>query len=583
MMILTVSVSMANHVRCKSHQRIIQDCRFNIADLPPASQATSRAPSDEDASVDEDEELPPSIASSSRPVVRWKKGCLKKTEADLEFSGQTTLPSDVMNLDSPIQFFKYFIGDDIFQHIAEQSTLYSVQSRPEHAVKFSPKQIEEFIGVVLYMSLAKMPRTRSYWSSALQFDKVTEVMSVNEFEETKRFIHFNDNSTLDKDDKLYRIRPIIDMVKARFQEIPMERSLCVDEQIVPFKGRSCIKQYNPQKPHKWGYKIYVLSGVSGFSYDLEVYTGKIDNTPRADEVDLGCSSNVVIRLARSIPRNVGHQLYFDNFFNSPKLQVQLAKQGILCLGTVRPNRVPNCTLPSEKEMKSAGRGTYVEKVTKIDDIDMSIVRWMDKKPVNLLSTFAGSEPAGEAKRWSGKEKKEIIIPCPHVVQVYNKHMGGVDLLDSLLGLYRIKLRSKKWYLRIFFHIVDLAVVNAWLLSRRAKKLRGSKEKPTELASFKAEVAECLCKQGRNMQRKRGRPSNNLQQEIEAKKRKGSTAALPCRDVRLDNVGHLPTWKSKRQRCKLPTCQGFTFVQCEKCGVHLCFNRDKNCFKSFHTA
>ena len=33
--------------------------------------------------------------------------------------------------------------------------------------------------------------------------------------------------------------------------------------MVPFKGKSYLKQYNPQKPKKWDYKIYVLSGIDG--------------------------------------------------------------------------------------------------------------------------------------------------------------------------------------------------------------------------------------------------------------------------------------------------------------------------------
>uniref|UniRef100_A0A8D8VY63 PiggyBac transposable element-derived protein domain-containing protein n=1 Tax=Cacopsylla melanoneura TaxID=428564 RepID=A0A8D8VY63_9HEMI len=45
-------------------------------------------------------------------------------------------------------------------------------------------------------------------------------------------------------------------------------------------------------------------------------------------------------------------------------------------------------------------------------------------------------------------------------------MGGVDLMDSLLARHRILLGSKKWYFKIFFHLIDMAMVNAWLLSRR---------------------------------------------------------------------------------------------------------------------
>ena len=61
------------------------------------------------------------------------------------------------------------------------------------------------------------------------------------------------------------------------------------------------------------------------------------------------------------------------------------------------------------------------------------------------------------------DRKYINVSRPNIVKVYNKHMGGVDLLDPLLGYYRNKIRSKKWYLRIFFHLIDMTTVNAWIL------------------------------------------------------------------------------------------------------------------------
>ena len=39
------------------------------------------------------------------------------------------------------------------------------------------------------------------------------------------------------------------------------------------------------------------------------------------------------------------------------------------------------------------------------------------------------------------------IPCPQIVQQYSKTMGGVNLTDMLLSLYRIPCKAKHWYQR----------------------------------------------------------------------------------------------------------------------------------------
>ena len=44
-------------------------------------------------------------------------------------------------------------------------------------------------------------------------------------------------------------------------------------------------------------------------------------------------------------------------------------------------------------------------------------------------------------------------------------MGGVDKADMLLALYRAKCKSSRWYHRIAFHLLSLAVVNAWIVYR----------------------------------------------------------------------------------------------------------------------
>jgi Transposase IS4 len=58
---------------------------------------------------------------------------------------------------------------------------------------------------------------------------------------------------------------------------------------------------------------------------------------------------------------------------------------------------------------------------------------------------------------------DLEVPCPNIVSYYNRYMGGVDLVDQLKGYYGIDRKSKRWWIRLFFHFVDLAVTNAYIL------------------------------------------------------------------------------------------------------------------------
>ena len=102
---------------------------------------------------------------------------------------------------------------------------------------------------------------------------------------------------------------------------------------------------------------------------------------------------------------------------------------------------------------------------------------------------------------------------PHAIAEYNKFMKGVHLCDTFLELYRIDFKSKKWYMRIFFYVLDLATVNGWLLYRRT--LNKKSKQHMSLCDFKLDIAIRLLSSNRYIP-KRGRPS---QQDNPPKKRK----------------------------------------------------------------
>nr|CAH7738844.1 unnamed protein product [Callosobruchus chinensis] len=223
----------------------------------------------------------------------WIEGNLRKPDDQIQFTGSQDLPSTILELETPLQFFKFLFPDSLIEYITEQTNLYSVQQRPNKPANIKVHEITQFIGITIYMSIIQLPSTRLYWNSTIGHPAVSSVMSCNRFEEIKRFLHFNNNENIIERgqpgyDRLFKIRPFLDQIKSRLLEVPKEEFLAVDEQIVPTKARSDLKQYNPKKPHKWGYKNFVLSGISGFSYDFDLYAGSQSNSipPRAP--DLGC-------------------------------------------------------------------------------------------------------------------------------------------------------------------------------------------------------------------------------------------------------------------------------------------------------
>lgn len=547
---------------------------------------------DNDAQFDDEDDLPLSAFLAPKPGkgpmtknFEWKSRGLELNEDQLRFRGDVELPDEVLSLEKPYEFFNYFFPKELITSIVQETNLYAVQTKPERPPYFTENDIKQYLGIIIFTSLVHMPNLRSFWSKDLRFAPVADVMPVNVFEKIRRFIHFANNETfIPRDqpghDRLHKIRPLVDFFNNKFSSVPLEQHLSIDEQMCSTKVRHYMKQYMPMKPHKWGFKFFVMSGVSGFAYKFEIYTGQDKNDLPANQPNLGVTSNLVLRLANIIPRQQNYVLYHDNYYTALPLMVHLAKEGIYSLGTIRRNRIPNNKLPTEATLKKAARGTSHEFVATIDGVDVSSVIWKDNKYVTLASSFAGRNPITKVKRFDRKEKKTVEVDCPHVITEYNRHMGGVDLLDSFMGRYKIQLKSRKWYMRIFYHLLDLVLVNSWLLYKRAlsKKQPGCKLK--NQAEFRAEVANYLCAVG-SVATKRGRPSSSLQNDIDEKRKRGPMKHVPPMEVRADQIGHWPVIQEAKMRCKYPKCKGFTHTKCEKCGVDLCFNKNNNCFKNFH--
>ena len=88
----------------------------------------------------------------------------------------------------------------------------------------------------------------------------------------------------------------------------------------------------------------------------------------------------------------------------------------------------------------------------------------------FATTYASVEPIIEKLKYFSKQRKKI--PVPTIVSLYTKHMGGVDRLDHLIALYRRVIRSKKFYHKIFYHLIDMMCASVWQEYKQCCNIRG---------------------------------------------------------------------------------------------------------------
>ncbi|KAL5515954.1 hypothetical protein EMCRGX_G001206 [Ephydatia muelleri] len=154
----------------------------------------------------------------------------------------------------------------------------------------------------------------------------------------------------------------------------------------------------------------------------------------------------------------GYHIYCDNFYTSPDLFADLQKAGFEACGTVRKNRKGlSATFKSIKLTKGK---VYTERI--LDD-SMLCLKWQDKRDVLLLSTLHDDSMVEVQRRSRLVTGGVEGIKKPKVVHEYNQHMGGVDQSDQLLMYYGYSHRQVKWWKRVFFHLLDLSIVNASVL------------------------------------------------------------------------------------------------------------------------
>ncbi|XP_069669522.1 piggyBac transposable element-derived protein 3-like isoform X2 [Periplaneta americana] len=466
---------------------------------------------------------------------------------------------------SPVDCFEMIVNDELINLLTEGSSNYAlIKNCMDPKIAFEEMKI--FLAILLLSGYNTVPSKRSYWEAGgdVRNELVVNAMRRDRFLEICRFVHCVDNSKLNKNDKLCKLRPLINHLKSRFVKLfQPEQCLDFDECMVEYYGRHSCKQFIRGEPIRFGYKIWCLNTSTGYLINFDVYQGENPNGNVEYEENFGKYAAPMVSMLDELPEKLKllpFRIYFGNLFTGVKLLAHLKNRGYGATGTIRENRIPkDCPLTSSKEMKKRTRGSY--EMVNISNEGIGIVRWVDNSVVTIASTCHGVQPISYVSRYSQAQKKKMRIPCPTLCDAYNKFMGGTDRMDENISYYRIGIRGKKWWWSIFTWMLDAAVHNSWLLMKKS----GANISHLE---FRRHIVQTYLQRYRNMPICTARPSVTR------------SSNQKCRisvDIRLDGAGHLVA-ASNRRHCAGRDCNSVVRTECTKCKIGLCIP----CFVPFHT-
>jgi len=394
-----------------------------------------------------------------------------------------------------------------------------------------------------------------YWEPADDVNNIaiSRAMTHNRFDDLIKYIHIADNANLPPGDRFAKVRPLFTAMNETFlAAFPQQQHLAVDESMVPYYGRHSLKQYIREKPIRFGYKVWSLNTPLGYCVQLDPYQGA-----GVKDASLGLGGSVVMNQIKPLPVDA-YKLYFDNFFTSLRLVDALSLKNIGATGTVRANREEKCPLVPVDMMKKRSRGDYDYQCDKKGNF--IIVRWNDNSVVTMVSNCHGIHPLGPAQRWSIAQKQRVSINQPHLISQYNGYMCGVDRMDQNVAVYRISIRSRKWWWPLFAYLLDVAMQNAWLLYRLTQ---GATQLPMDQLEFRRSVCNVYYTRyasNRLSGRPGGRPqplSRRVPQEVRS------------------GTNHYIRSSGTQRRCAV--CGLKVRRECTKCNVGLHIE----CFPRFH--
>lgn len=247
----------------------------------------------------------------------------------------------------------------------------------------------------------------------------------------------NDNNNY-VNETLERVQRLINNITTNFKNVySPAKNICIDESMVAFKGNTKLKFYLPKKPIKWGLKIHCLcESITGYCWNLQLDTGKLDQKQN------NYVENIIMNLVSGL-ENKGHILHLDSWYSSPSVSMKLHEKGIYMNGIVSENKK---NLPQKEDYFNLQK-------TCATTGKFNLISWKDKKVINIISSVCD-------KSLIEVNQRSRVIEKPNAFNEYSHNNSGVDRMNQSISYYNRNTRSRKWWKKVFYFLLESSINNA---------------------------------------------------------------------------------------------------------------------------
>jgi hypothetical protein len=334
--------------------------------------------------------------------------------------------------------------------------------------KLNRRDLINFIGVLYSRGLyAGGIPVKNLWSREHGHPSIKSLMSKPKFEIIMQLLRFDNRETREfrlLTDKFALIRSIWDQfVNNCMSSYYPGQYLTIDEQLLPSKTRSPkgLIQFMPNKPDKFGVKIWMICDLeSKYVLNLRPYLGACLQEHDSQGSDL-LGENIVKRLSEFCYFK-GHNITCDNYFTTYNLAMHLFEKKTTLIGTIKKNKRELHS--SVKINKPVGTTDFFDNEK---GVLFTIFQCKKKKNVTLISTLHEKAEVTDHKSKENKRK-------PSTIHTYNYTKCGVDSVDQMTRVYSVKYPTRRWPLQIFYNMLNLTSINAWILFKKVNNTKISR-------------------------------------------------------------------------------------------------------------